>query len=213
MLLADRAFTEMLNVYRIHVNTDSLKRERKTHRKDKLYRSLKRKENATLFKESLLKEDYNYYLEEDLIAYNYNNLGWWNYQMTELNKFIYGDSESEKQMGKRLKSYLNALIEDHLDTIAAEKTEDDEAKILLSMLKTITAPKDYKFYLNVISLSSKYEDYGTAVFYLEEALKNGFRDREKLNQLPHTALFRISPAYNKLMKTYLDGALYKTTDE
>jgi len=213
MLLADRAFTEMLDVYRTHKNIDSLKNERKELRKDKLYKNLKRNESAALFKEELLKEDYIYYLEEDLYAYNYNNLGWWNYQMAEINKFISGDSEAERQMGKRLNSYLNALIEDNIEIVKSEKIVDEEALILLSMLKTITEPKAYKYYLEVISLSSKYEEYGTAIFYLEEAFKKGFKNKEKLDTLAHTALLRISPEYNKLMDKYLESARYEIIDE
>ncbi|WP_394970572.1 alpha/beta hydrolase [uncultured Croceitalea sp.] len=213
LLLADRAISEMLEIYRKHINTDSLKTVQKNLKKDKLYRSLSRNEKAAFFKEDLLKEDYVYYLEEDVYTYNYNNLGWWNYQVAELNKFIYGDSKIEKQMGKRLHAYLNALIEDNFEIVKAEKTIDDEALIFLSMLKTITEPKNYEYYLNVISLSSKYEDYGTARFYLEEAFKKGFKEKEKLDKLEHTALLRITPEYNKLMTKYLDAARYRTTDE
>ncbi|GMN09537.1 hypothetical protein MTsPCn9_00070 [Croceitalea sp. MTPC9] len=213
LLLADRALSELLNVYRTHTDIDSLKVIQKALRKDKLFRSLKRSESATLFKEELLKEDYVYYLEEDLLTYNYNNLGWWNYQMIELNKFIYGDKKSERQMGKRLYSFVNALIEDTIGVVKAEKTVDDEALILLSMLKTITESKNYKYYLDVISLSSKYEDYGTALFYLEEAFKKGFKETEKLDTLPNTALLRINPEYNKLVDKYLDDARYQINDE
>lgn len=213
LLLADRAIAEMLSVYRVHRNMDSLKNEGKKLRKDKLYRSLKRSESAAFFKEELLKEDYNYYLGQDLDLYNYNNLGWWNYQIVEVNKFINGESESEQEMGKRLHSFLNALIEDNIEIIKSEKPVDDEALILLSMLKTITEPKNYEHYLSVISLSSKYEDYGTALFYLEEAFKKGYKSKENLDVLEHTALLRISPEYNKLMEKYLSSARYEIIDE
>ena len=85
LLLADRALSEIITVYRTHLDTDSIKKVQKLLRKDKLFRSLKRNENAIFLKEQLLKEDYNYYLEEDLYTYNYNNLGWWNFQINELN--------------------------------------------------------------------------------------------------------------------------------
>jgi hypothetical protein len=213
MLLAEKALAEMVKVYRIHMNIDSLKTAKRNLQKDKLYRTQKKSEKAAFFKEDLLKEDYIYYLEEDLITYNYNNLGWWNYQTDELNKFLKSESISERQMGKRLYGYLNVLIEDYFVTLKAGDVTDDEALILLSMLKTITEPKNYEYYLNVISLSSKYEDYGTARFYLEEAFKKGFKDKEKLDNLEHTALLRITPEYNKLMDKYLDEARYHITDE
>ncbi|MFD2585875.1 alpha/beta hydrolase [Croceitalea marina] len=212
LLLADREISEMLNVYRTHKDLDSLKTIGKNIKKDKQYRSLKRNESAAFFKEELLREDYIYYLEEDLYTYNYNNLGWWNYQVGELNKFIKGDTEAERQMGKRLYGFLNALIEDNIDIVKSEKIVDDEALILLSMLKTISEPKNYDYYLNVISLSSKYEEYGTALFYLEEAFKKGFKNKERLDRLEHTALLRIAPEYNKLVEKYFDEARYKITD-
>ena len=108
---------------------------------------------------------------------------------------------------------MNALIEDNIEIIKSEEIVDDEALILLSMQKTITEPEDFEYYLRVISLSSKYEDYGTALFYLEEALKKGFKDIDKLDKLPNTAILRISPEYNKLVHKYLDNARYKITDE
>ena len=81
------------------------------------------------------------------------------------------------------------------------------------MLNTIVTPKDYEHYLKVISLSAKYEDYGTALFYLEEAFLNGFKNEEILNTLEHTPLLRITPEYNKLLEKYLKKARYKVTDE
>jgi len=213
LLLADRFYNETIEIYRTHQNVDSLKSDRKQLKKDKLYRSLRRNENASFLKEQLLKEDYDYSLEEDLSTYNYNNLGWWNYQMIELNKFIDGDSKIERRMGKRLYDYLNTIIEEYIEIVKVEKPIDDEALILLSMLKTIVTPKNYDYYLDVIALSAKYEDYGTALFYLEEALKNGFKDDAKLNELEHTSLLRIAPEYNKLLDTYLKKARYKFTNE
>ena len=177
-----------------------------------LYKLNKIQRNQARFEEQLLRQDVYFFLEDDASQAYFDNLGWWNYQMTELNKFIYGDSKSEQQMGKRLYNYVNALIEDYEADIRKESITDDEALILLSMLKTIAAPKNYKYYLNVISLSSKYEDYGTALFYLEEALKNGFKDEDELIALEDTALLRITPEYNKLIQKYLKKARYKVTD-
>ena len=81
------------------------------------------------------------------------------------------------------------------------------------MLKTITDPTDYDYYLKVISLSAKKEDFGTAIFYLEEVLKRGYKDKERLYSLDHTALLRITPEYNKVIEKYLDDARYEIIDE
>ena len=48
-------------------------------------------------------------------------------------------------------------------------------------------------------INSKIEDYGTAIFYLEELLKNGFTNQKKIYSLEHTALLRITPEFNALI--------------
>ena len=170
-------------------------------------------ENAAFFKESLLREDYVYYLEEDLMTYNFNNLGWWSYQMQQIEGFKKGDTQAERRMGRRLDGFVNALVEDNIDLVRSDESVNEEALVLLLMLKTITEPGEMENYLKVVSLAAKNEDYGTALFYLEEALKNGFTDAEKLYQLEHTALFRITPEFNALVTKYLKDARYKISDE
>ena len=208
MLLAERSMLELLSSYRVLRNTDSLREAHKNLKKDKLYRSQRRLRSAAIFKENLLREDYRYYLEEDVLTYNFKNLGWWTFQMTKINEFINGKNGVEQRMGNRLLSYLNALVD---DTIALEKnndTMDEEALVFLLMLKTITQPDSFDNYLKVVALSAKNEDYGTSLFYLEEVLKKGFKDKEKLYSIEHTALFRITPEFNSLVKKYLDDSRY-----
>ncbi|GMN07329.1 hypothetical protein MTsPCn5_27180 [Croceitalea sp. MTPC5] len=213
LLLAHHAMTETLSAFRTYVDVDSLRTAQRNLKKDKLYRSLKRNESAAFFKESLKREDFNYFLQEDVLTYNYKNLGWWNYQMTQLNGFIFGDSKVEQEMGTRLKAYLNALIEDNIVLLKLEETVDEAALIFLYMLKTITQPDIYDNYLEVISISAKNDDYGTALFYLEEVLKKGFKDTEKLYSIEHTTLFRITPEFNEIVEKYLKGARYEIKDE
>ncbi|MEM9000970.1 MAG: alpha/beta hydrolase [Bacteroidota bacterium] len=213
LLMANQLMGEIISVYGAHRNVDSIKYARRNLKKTKLFKSLRRNENNTFFKESLLKEDYNFYLAEDILTYNLNNLGWWNYQMTEINRYIYGDSGLEKEMGHRLYGYVNALVDDNIDVAIAARPIDEEALAFLWMLKTIIAPKNFDYYLKVISLSAKNEDFGTALFYLEEVLKKGFKDKKKLYALKHTALFRITPEFNRIIKKYLEDARYEINEE
>lgn len=213
MLQAHDLVQEMVSVYRPFYELDSLASIRKTIRRDKFYRAQKRNENNILFREGLIKEDYLYYLEEDLLTYNFNNLGWWNYQMGKLRQYEKSTNSEEKMMGERLSGFINALIEDNIDIINEEKLKDEEGLLFLWMLKTITAPKEYDNYLNIISLSSKYEDYGTSIFYLEELLKNGYKNKAALYELEHTALFRISPEFNEIVNKYLKDARYDVIEE
>ena len=212
-LLAQDRLWGVMEIFRPLRNIDSLAASSKTLRKTKLYRSQKRNRSAVMFKESLTKEDFAYYLEEDVLTYNYNNLGWWKYQMEELKKYQKSASSFERNMGKRLEGYLGALIEDNLDMLTQEKTIDLESLNFLYMLKTITQPKNAENYLNVISNSAVLDDFGTALFYLEELLKTGYSDTEKIYTIEHTALLRITPEFNEIVEKYLKDARYEPIEE
>ncbi|MFH6602048.1 alpha/beta hydrolase [Maribacter algicola] len=207
-LLADRAILDMIDVYRPFISVDSLKENRKTLKKNKFYRSHTRSQNSIFFKESLIKDDYDYYLEEDIMHYNFNNLGWWKYQMEELEKYDKSQNVFERQMGVRLRGYINALVADNIDLLKVEPNLDLDALNFLYMLKTIIDPKNAEGYLKVISISAQIEDYGTALFYLEELLKTGYDNRSALYEIENTALLRITPEYNKVVEKYLKEARY-----
>lgn len=212
-LFAYKIMQEVNRVYRPLKNLDSLKVGLSQLRKSKEYRSNNRNQNAVFFKEAFIKEDYVYYLEQDIITYNYNNLGWWKYQMDELAKYNKSANIYEKQMGKRLNSYVNDLIADNIDVIKADAVVDEEALNFLWMLSTVTSPKNYDPYLKVISYNAKIEDYNTALFYVEELLKNGYTDKAELYALENTALFRITPEFNKVVSKYLKGARYDIIED
>ena len=213
LLLAEQYMGEMMGIYGGIKNLDSLRMVQRDIRRNKLYKSMKRSENAAFLKESLLKEDYLYYMDEDLVTYNFNNLGWWNFQRSEITKFIEGSNRFERDMGHRLLGYINALAEDNIDIVESDVLIDEDALAFLYMLKTILEPENFDFYMKIISLSSKNEDYGTALFYLEEALKKGFSDMDKLYALEHTALLRIDPKFNKLVSQYLKDARYNIKEQ
>ncbi len=212
-LFAYKIMQEMNSVYRPLKNIDSLKVSARQLRKSKEYRSNNRNQNTVFFKEAFIKEDYVYYLEEDILTYNYNNLGWWKYQMDELAKYNKRANVYEKQMGKRLNAYINDLISDNIDVIKADTVLDEEALNLLWMLSTVMNPSEYAPYLKVISYNAKIEDYGTALFYVDELLKNGYTDKAKLYALENTALFRITPEFNKTVSKYLKDARYDIIEE
>lgn len=212
-LLADHRIDQMIRIYRGHKNIDSLKATKKTLRRSKGYRASHRTQNAAIFKENLIKDDYDYYLEEDVITYNYNNLGWWNFKMEELDKYGKSPDVFQQQMGERLRSYLNALIEDTIDLTQSMTMVDTEALNFLWMLKTITAHKEYKNYLSIISYNAKVDDSGTALFYLEELLRQGYTDKNSLYSLDHTSLLRITPEFNEIIERYLKNARYDLIQE
>ena len=212
-LNAYELLVELISIYRPHMDVDSLVLRRKELKKDKGYRTQRRNENIVLFKESFIKDEYDFNLTEDIATLNYNNLGWWNYQMTELGEYESNPKRAERQMGKRLIGYLNALVEDNIDIELAEPAVNEEAVLFLWMLKTITDPKNYSYYLKIITDSAKHEEYGTALFYLEELLKNGYKNKTELYGLEHTALLRISPEFNKIVDKYLNEARYDIIEQ
>lgn len=212
-LLATYQMLDMEKVFYPLMELDSLKASQKVLRRSTAYRQANRSQNSYFLKESFTKEDYGYYLEEDIISYNYANLGWWNFQMDELNKLDKSTNLFERQMSSRLRGYINALVSDNIDFIAADEKVDWEALNLLNMIKTITAPTEHEGYLNVISASSKMEDYGTALFYLEELLKTGYSDKEKLYSIEHTSLFKIMPEFNEMIEKYLKDARYDVIEQ
>lgn len=213
LLEAEKLIQETQSVYRVHKKEDELKEKLKSLKKDKLFRTQRRNESNVFFKESLIKEDYAYYLEEDVLTYNFNNLGWWNYQMEDLKKYEKSQNEAERQMGKRLYGYVNALVDDTEDILKKEAVVDEDALLFVLMLKTITEPKEFDAYLQIVSISSKMEDFGTALFYMEELLKKGFTDKATLYNLAHTALLRITPEFNELVTKYLDDARYEIKEQ
>ncbi len=208
-LLANHLLNESIKIFGFNISIDSLKNYRKSLRRSRLFKEYNTNQNKFLLKESFIINDYNYYMEEDLQRYNYNNLGWWSYQMEELNKFEKSTEFFQKQMAVRLKGYLGALLEDNIESVKySGEIVDEEALRLLYMLKTIINPKVFSSYLEVISLSSKVEDFGTALFYLEELLKQGYTNKTELYSVKNTALLRISPEFNELVTKYLNQARY-----
>ena len=212
-LLAENIIENMMEVYRPLLPMDPLKSTYKTLKRSKNYRTQKRSHKNVMLKESFVRDDYGYYLEEDILTYNFNNLGWWKFQMDELDKLDKSKDVFEQQMASRLRGFINALIYDNINIILGEKSVDTQALSFLHMLKTITAPSNYEYYLKIISNSAQREDYGTALFYLEELLKNGYTDKKALYDLEHTALLRITPEFNAVVDEYLKEARYEFIKE
>ena len=212
-ILANYLLLDIKKVFNPLIDLDSLKISQKSLRRSSSYKKANRSQNSYFLKESFLKGDYSYFLEEDIITYNYANLGWWKYKMEDLSKLDKSATLYERQMSSRLRGYINALISDNIDFVSADKNVDLEALNLLYMIKTITDPLEFTSFLKVISISSKMEDYGTALFYLEELLKNGYTNKSELYELENTALFRITPEFNSLVEKYLKNARYEIIEQ
>ena len=207
-LQAYHRLEEGISLFEKLADVSPMEQELKQVRRETNYRNQKRALAALLLKEGIMRQDYEFYLEDDVLSFNLDNLGWWKYQMELIDGYKESKNPEEQLLGLRLEGYINALSDDYLRIASSNGEPDDDARVLLYMLKTITAPEEPENYLNVVSLASKYDDFGTALFYLEELLKTGYSDREKLYSLEHTALLRISPEFNGLIAKYLKEARY-----
>lgn len=212
-LLAENLIDEMTSIYKPFRSVDSLEASKKVLRKSSIFKNQNKKQRANFLNEQFLEEDYSFYMEEDLMTYNYNNLGWWRYQMESLQKFIDNPDRFTQQMGNRLKGYVEALLADNIDMVSDAAKVDKEALNFLYMLKTIISPANHEAYFKVISLSSQLDDFGAALFYLEELLKSGYKNKSKLYSIENTALLRITPEYNELIEKYLNDARYSINPE
>lgn len=167
------------------------------------------------YNERLLREDFFYSLYEDIDNHDYKNLGWWTYQIQLLNTIHVDDDELGLLSKKRLLSYIDFLVEASIEerNESKENLENKEGLLFLAMLKTIINPKDFEGYKTVITLASNKGDYETALFYVEELLKAGFKDKKALYEIENTALLRITPEFNALVQEYLNDARYTIVEQ
>ena len=193
-------------------DTDWFRWKRKELRSSRAYKDQKRDLDRVLLNERILTDDYIFYLDQDVLNFNLNNLGWWNFQMEKISKYKESPRKEEQLLGLRLEGFVNALIDDYVEVSAMGPNPDDDALIFLFMLNTISGPEEAVYFLQVISLTAKYSDFGTANFYLEELLKKGYKDADRLYNLPHTGLLRISPEFNAILLEYLGEARYPTEE-
>jgi hypothetical protein len=167
-------------------------------------------------------EYYQYMLLEDLDTRNFENLGWWQYQYNYYNAIASKDSTNLSQRETIVVEYAKntivlmvSMLRRSYDIEANRPAaiRDIPAVVFLLMLRTVVNPLDYPAYLSLISYSSKMEDYGTALFYLEALLENGYTDLDTLSVLPETGLLRIMPEYQALLEVYLNKGLYGIREE
>lgn len=193
--------------------------ERQAKRQARALKRLKRKlEDSLAYKNAY----YKYVLLQDLDQRNYENLGWWQFKYNIIDSLANRNVSSlspadslknvyAKQELVLLKVLLSKVYDLEANRLASYR--DIPAVIFLLMLRTIVNPTNFMAYLALISYSSDQEDYGTALFYLEAALKNGFNDTDTLSKLPSTGLLRIMPEYQALLEVYLNKGSYGIREE
>ncbi|MFD2565293.1 hypothetical protein [Aquimarina rubra] len=206
-LYAYDQLTQMRDRYRLFREEDTLKEEQKEIRKINAYKKEKRQRTKYQNQEIFLRQTFALSLDEDVELSQYDNLGWWQYRMTELDKLQKSKEKYAVDMAVRIKGFLKHMILEYKKELAKESREIDR-KILLNILNTIVDKNDFEAYRKIISLSVLDRDNGTALFYLEKMLQNGFKDLEALYTIEGTLSLRISKEYNNIIKKYLGKSKY-----
>lgn len=176
-------------------------------RRDKAFKSQRRAYNNAAIKEIELQDRYLYFFNEDVGSANFENLGWWSQQMKELKELQEGNNIAESEMAARFQGLLQALANNTFKDLKAKNAAIDPL-IFTAILQTIFDSENPDGYMNIISLSAQDGDYYTALLYLEDLLKTGYKDIEALYNIPGTLDLKLSPEYNTLIKKYLGESKY-----
>ncbi|MDX1544558.1 MAG: hypothetical protein R3214_11485, partial [Christiangramia sp.] len=161
---------------------------------------------ATAF-EKLQIEEYEYLLRSDIMTANFQNIGWWAYQVDELEKLKKSSNEAKSNMAYRLHGYLDFLTKRQFDQIVDANIPID-TKIFISVLRTAISKDDPEAYLKIISLAGADGDYDTALLYLEDLLKTGYSDLQRLYNIDGILDLQFTREYNQIIKNYLGEAKF-----
>ncbi|MGY5849823.1 hypothetical protein [Salegentibacter sp. F14] len=174
---------------------------------DKAFRQQRRDFRRAENLEAEKQEEYRYLMEMDVINNNFENIGWWEYQMEDLEKSYVKGNLAEKKVYNRLQDYLKVLSRNYFDIMMNSKAGID-TKIFVSVLRTAIDKEDPEAYLKIISLAGHDGDHQTALMYLEDLLKTGFDDMEALYEIDGILDLKLSREYNELIKEYIGESKY-----
>ncbi len=209
-LMADDYLKELKSKYRGLHDLDSLRQEHRDLRKLDGYRDVKRGLEQAQIDEQYLLEDLEYYLTEDLSLANFENLGYWDEKLSELEQAAKNTTKPrESIVAKRMLGHLETLTDDMLLGFENNPKATMNHKIIANILLTFIDPKNSKPYLDLITLAAEDNDDNTAYFYLEELLKTGYTDYEAIYNIPETEVIKISPVYNQIVEKYLGKSKYQ----
>lgn len=181
---------------------DDIKDRKKAVKKTDGFKSQRRDfREATSF-EKQQQAEYEYLLINDIMTVNFQNIGWWAYQVDELKKLQESSNDAKSNMAYRLLGYLDFLSKREFDSILKSNAPID-TKIFISVLRTAISKNDPEAYLKIISLAGGDGDYETALLYLEDLLKTGYDNMESLYNIDGALDLQFSAEYNQIIKKYL----------
>jgi len=201
--------SDLKKQYKKYSDLKNQKELLKKIRASTLYKLNKIQRNQARFEEQLLRQDVYFFLEDDASQAYFDNLGWWNYQMDEIDATIDSTSTNaqQKKSAKRLKGFMQSQVEEVYEHYNVA-TSSLEQLLFINILRTLVNPTNQEAIINVISLSAKEGDTNAALFYLEELLATGFTDYDSLYRIEGTTAMRISEEWNAIIKDYLGKSKY-----
>jgi len=192
----------MSQKFPVEGSQDIIREMQKEIKKNKIYRSQRRNFAKAITTENIKKSEFSYYLADDLAQINFENLGYWNQQIKELEENKSSENIAEARMGYRLQGYLQNMAQLSLVQFEEQGSSID-LLVFTAVLQTIFDKENPKGYFKIISLSASDGDYETALLYLEDLLKTGYDNLDALYTIPGTLDLKLSPEYNKVIKKYL----------
>lgn len=189
---------------------DEIKRKQKEVRRSRLFRNQRRNYVDAEIKEAQTMEEYLYFFDQDVLSANFENIGWWNQQVKDLQEMQQGEDQAEAEMASRILGKFQSLTKIAFEELKKQKAGIDPL-IFTAILQTVFDKEDPQGYFNIISLSGQDGDYYTALLYLEDLLKTGYDNMEALYNIPGTLDLKLSPEYNHLIKKYLGESKFYDT--
>ncbi|MUP44232.1 hypothetical protein E0K83_00545 [Gramella sp. BOM4] len=181
---------------------DEIKDKMKEIKGTRTFNSQRREFRQATQYEKEQQDEYEFLMRTDIMSANFENIGWWAYQMDELDKLKKNSSEAKSNMAYRLHGYLDFISKREFDAIMKSRAPID-TKMFIAVLRTAINKTDPEAYLKIISLASLDGDNETALLYLEDLLKTGYSNKEAIYNIDGTLSLRITPEFNAIVKEYL----------
>lgn len=181
-------------------------------KEDQAFRDQRRNFNRAVSYEREKQDEFEYLLNLDMVTKNFDNIGWWAYQIDELNKLKESTDQAQSNMAYRLHSYIDFITKREMNAIKGTNAPIDN-KVFVNVLRTAIRKDDPEAYFNIIRLAGGDNDYGTALLYLEDLLKTGYSDMESLYEIPNILDLKLTKEYNQLIKKYLGTSKYYNESE
>ncbi|MBI6120058.1 hypothetical protein [Salegentibacter maritimus] len=179
----------------------------KNIRRNKAFKQQRRDYRNAINTENEKQEEYVYYLDADVAISNFENIGWWVAQVEELKQQSEKLTGPKQKMASRLLGFLDNYSETYYNAYINSQAKA-KSKIFVSVLRTIFAKDDPAAYLTIIKIAGHDGDHETALLYLEDLLKTGYKDMDALYNIEGILDLKLSKAYNDKIREYLGEAKY-----